>query len=103
MHCYCEAGIDEVAFFVNAILGDFISSSAPDRNAIGNLQEHFQKTGGALPEYREMAREGPDHKPLFTYQVVFNGEILGEGSGESMQLARQAAAKKALENIGEKH
>ena len=50
-----------------------------------------------------MAREGPDHKPFFTFEVVFNGEILGVGNGESIQMAKQAAAKKALENIGEKH
>jgi ribonuclease-3 len=99
---YCEAGIDEVAFFINAILGDAFSPP-PDLNAVGVLQEHFQKNGGPLPEYREVAREGPDHKPFFTYQVVFNHEILGDGSGESIQLAKQAAAKKALENIGEKH
>jgi ribonuclease-3 len=100
---YCEAGIDEVAFFVNAIIGDAISPSAPDQNVVGVLQEHFQKNGGALPEYREVARGGPDHKPFFTYQVVFNHEVLGEGSGESIQLAKQAAAKKALENTGKKH
>ena len=100
---YCEAGIDEVAFFVNAIVGNAISTSAPDQNAVGILQEHFQKKGGALPEYREVAREGPDHKPFFTYQVVFNHEVLGEGSGENIHLAKQAAAKKALENIGENH
>jgi dsRNA-specific ribonuclease len=47
-----------------------------------------------------MKRTGPDHKPVFIYQVLFNNEVLGEGSGESIQQAQQAAAQQAVQKIG---
>ena len=99
---YCEVGLDDVSYFVMTILADAISSSDPDGNAIGILQEYFQKKYRSLPTYRQMKRSGPDHKPVFIYQVLFNNEVLGEGSGESIQQAQQAAAQKALDHIGSK-
>ena len=45
-------------------------------------------------------KQGPDHKPLFTCQVFFKNDLLGEGTGDSKQLAEQAAAKRALETLG---
>jgi ribonuclease-3 len=99
---YCEVGLDDVSYFVMTILSDAISVSDPDGNAIGVLQEYFQKKYRSLPTYRQMKRSGPDHKPVFIYQVLFNNEVLGEGSGESIQQAQQAAAQKALDKIGGK-
>jgi ribonuclease III len=99
---YCEVGLDDVSYFVMTILSDAISVSDPDGNAIGVLQEYFQKRYRSLPTYRQMKCSGPDHKPVFIYQVLFNNEVLGEGSGESIQQAQQAAAQKALDKIGGK-
>jgi ribonuclease-3 len=98
---YCEVGLDDVAFFVNAIMKDSLSSYNPNQNAKGILQEYFQKKDRSdVPEYRETIRAGPDHKPIFTCQVFFRTDLLGEGTGESKQLAEQAAAKRALETLG---
>ena len=99
---YCEVGLDDVSYFVMTILADSIGSSDPDRNAIGMLQEYFQKKYRSLPTYRQMKRSGPDHKPVFIFQVLFDNEVLGEGTGESIQQAQAAAAQKALDNIGGK-
>lgn len=96
---YCELGLDEVAGFVNAIMGDSIRDYRPDENAIGALQEHFQKRTGNVPVYRETSRTGPAHKPAFTCQVLFGGTVLGEGRGENLRQAQQAAARMALERI----
>ena len=96
---YCEVGLDDVAYFVNTIMAESLNKYNPDGNAIGVLQEHFQKTYHSIPSYRQTKRTGPDHKPGFTFQVLFNNEVLGEGSGESVQLAQQAAARKALETV----
>jgi len=93
---YCEVGLDDVAYFVNTIMGDTLSRHRPDENAIGLLQEYFQKKHKSLPCYRETGRTGPDHKPFFTCQVLSDSEVLGEGSGESIQLAQQEAARQAL-------
>ena len=96
---YSEVGLDDVSYFVMTILADAISSSDPEGNAIGLLQEYFQKRYRALPTYREMRRSGPGHKPVFVYQVLFNNEVLGEGSGENIRQAQQAAAQQALDRI----
>ncbi len=98
---YCEVGLDDVAFFVNAIMKDSLMSYNPGQNAKGILQEYFQKKDRSdVPEYRETIRTGPDHKPIFTCQVFFRNDLLGEGSGETKQLAEQAAARRALETLG---
>jgi ribonuclease-3 len=98
---YCEFGLDDVAFFVNAIMSDALDSYNPNQNAKGILQEYFQKKErSAVPEYRETMKQGPDHKPFFTCQVFFKNDLLGEGTGDSKQLAEQAAAKRALETLG---
>jgi ribonuclease III len=96
---YCEVGLDDVTFFVNAIMGNVLAAHDPDGNPIGDLQEYFQKQAEPLPEYHEIERSGPDHKPAFRIQVLHDGKVLGEGSGESLPKAKQAAAKQALETI----
>jgi ribonuclease-3 len=98
---YCEVGLDDVVFFVNAIMEDALNSYNPNQNAKGILQEYFQKKDkSAVPEYRQTIRTGPDHKPVFTCQVFFRNAVMGEGTGETKQLAEQAAAKRALEILG---
>jgi ribonuclease-3 len=98
---YCEVGLDDVVFFVNAIMSDALNSYNPSQNAKGILQEYFQKKDRSdVPEYRETLKQGPDHKPVYTCHVFFRSELLGEGTGESKQLAEQAAAKRALETLG---
>lgn len=98
---YCEVGLDDVVFFVNAIMADALNSYNPSQNAKGILQEYFQKKDRSdVPEYRETLKTGPDHKPVFTCNVFFRNELLGEGTGESKQLAEQEAARRALELLG---
>ena len=101
---YCEVGLDDVAFFVNAIMEDALNSYNPNQNAKGILQEYFlKKDKSTVPEYRETMKKGPDHKPVFTCQVFYRNALLGEGTGESKQLAEQAAARRALETLGQVH
>jgi len=96
---YCEVGLDDVAYFVNTIMGDATGRYNPDENAIGVLQEYFQKTSMKVPRYREKNRTGPDHRPEFTYEVLYEDIVLGEGCGESIRQAQQAAARQALDRI----
>ena len=96
---YCEFGLDEVTGFVMAVMRDALSDDNPNRNAIGRLQEFYQKQGLALPEYREIRRKGPDHKPSFTVQVVTSDKQSFEGTGPSLADAKKDAARKALEKV----
>ncbi|MEI7856179.1 MAG: putative dsRNA-binding protein [Methanomicrobiales archaeon] len=98
---YCEVGLDDVVYFVNAMMEDALKSYNPGQNAKGILQEYFQKMDRSkVPEYRETKKTGPDHKPVFTCQVFYLDSFLGEGTGESKPLAEQAAARQALETLG---
>ncbi|MCI9512384.1 MAG: ribonuclease III [Oscillibacter sp.] len=65
------------------------------------LQELVQRQADQVLAYRMAGEAGPDHAKTFQAQVLLNGKILGEGSGHSKKEAEQAAAKSALEVLGE--
>lgn len=96
---YCEVGLDDVAYFANGALAGALAEYNPRHNAIGLLQEHFQKMGEPLPEYTLTEKSGPDHKPLFAVRVTIHGGQSFEGSGPSRAEAKKAAARKALDRV----
>lgn len=65
------------------------------------LQEIVQKNHEEMLSYRLKSESGPDHDKLFVMEVLINSNVLAEGSGHSKKLAEQAAAKAALELMGE--
>ena len=97
---YCEVGLDDVTFFVTAIMKDLIDEYNPRGNAIGLLQEYSQKRGECLPDYLEISRTGPDHRPYFTVRVRIADGRTFEGSGKTLTDARRDAAQKALDETG---
>jgi ribonuclease III len=96
---YCEVGLDDVAYFANEALGGALADYNPRHNAIGLLQEYFQKKGQELPEYSLAGQSGPDHKPLFTVRVTIPGGFSFEGSGPTRAEAKKSAARKALDHV----
>ena len=62
------------------------------------LQEVLAQ-GGRHPEYR-ISDEGPDHDKVFHAEVIVDDRLTGSGSGSSKKAAEQAAAEKALDEIG---
>jgi ribonuclease-3 len=97
---YCEVGLDDVAFFINAIMEDVLGSCDPHENVIGILQEHYQKKNKPLPVYEETGRSGPSHKPVFSVRVTLEDGKTFDGSGLSLSDARKDAARNALDGIG---
>ncbi len=63
------------------------------------LQEAAQSRGWALPEYRLVAQEGPDHEKVFTVECWVRGERLGAAQGPSKKVAEQRAAAAALASM----
>ncbi len=59
------------------------------------LQEAVQRLGISAPTYRMTGESGPDHHKVFTAQVIYGGEVAGEGVGYSKKEAEQAAAQAA--------
>ena len=59
-----------------------------------------QGAGLPAPAYRQIAREGPDHAPVFTVTVLIDGHEPLPGIGSSKQLAEREAARAMLTAIG---
>ncbi len=51
------------------------------------------------PHYRTIEAAGPDHAKLFTVAVFIGPEEVGRGTGHSKQIAAQAAAANALNQL----
>jgi len=64
------------------------------------LQEWAQGQGLALPRYTVVARNGPDHAPRFTAEVLIAGRAPAQGEGASKRIAEQAAANALLVREG---
>ncbi len=65
-----------------------------------SLQEEAQARGLPLPKYREVGASGPDHRRLWAYAVVWDGDEVARGEGVSKREAQQQAARRALVRLG---
>ena len=97
---YLDGGLTAAAAFLERELGDEIAANAV-QTVVGEdyksaLQERLQALGRPLPEYRVAAEAGPDHRKVFTIEVVVAGEVLGTASGRAKKEAEQEAARLAL-------
>jgi ribonuclease-3 len=97
---YLDGGLPAAATFLERELGAAIAAGA-HQDAVGPdyksaLQERLQASGRGLPEYRVAAASGPDHRKVFTIEVVVSGEILGTATGKAKKEAEQEAARLAL-------
>lgn len=99
---YLDGGFDEAFALVKRLYEGMLDPSAlrDTLDAKTRLQEILQKNG-SMPRYELIAAEGPPHAPVFTYRVTDGGEEMGTGQGRSKQAAQQAAARAALQKIGE--
>jgi ribonuclease III len=73
-----------------------LDAADSDYDYKSRLQERVQVGGGAMPVYRIIREDGPDHDKTFwvALKVI---DIETEGRGKSKKAAEQDAAKKALE------
>jgi ribonuclease-3 len=68
------------------------------------LQEVLRASGRPEPRYEMVGEDGPDHRKIFTMQVVVltpnnETEFSTVGNGDSKKAASQLAAQKALERL----
>ena len=104
---YLDGGLPAAAAFLERELGPAIAAGA-EQDVVGRdyksaLQERLQASGRALPEYRVAGASGPDHRKLFTIEVVVSGEILGTATGRAKKEAEQEAARMALVQLESKN
>jgi ribonuclease-3 len=100
---YLDGGISAAAAFLDRELRDAIEEGA-GQAIVGEdyksaLQERVQALGRSLPEYRVAAESGPDHRKLFTVEVMVGGETLGSATGKAKKIAEQDAARQAIDKL----
>ncbi|GAH29947.1 unnamed protein product, partial [marine sediment metagenome] len=85
----------------SAIFLDSVNSAIDSYDYKSQLQEWVQEEQGAMPYYKVVREEGPDHDKTFWISVkVFDVE--SDGQGKNKKMAEQDAARKALEKLKEK-
>lgn len=98
---FLEAGYTKARDVVRRHWGGRLDATPVDAaDAKSALQEWAQGQGLDLPDYVEIAREGPDHAPRFTSEVRIKGKKPARGEGASKRSAEQAAATALLAREG---
>lgn len=100
---YLDQGYEAAQKFIGDQLFEKIHEVVDEgswKDAKSWLQEKAQEKLSITPTYVVLNEVGPDHDKLFTVGVVFNDDIVAEGTGHSKQEAQQKAAKAALNNLG---
>ena len=96
---YLDSGLSSARAFVLRLCAGPIQEIVDDPDEInpkGQLQELLQADSTISPHYHIISQKGPDHCKTFQAQVIWRGQVLGSGSGNSKKLAETAAARDAL-------
>ena len=97
---YLDGGFEVARDVVLRLWGARIAHVDGDaRDAKTALQEWAQARGQVPPEYAEVAREGPDHAPVFTIQARLASGEAEVASAATKRQAEQAAAKALLDQV----
>lgn len=100
---YLESGLEVARWFILEQLNPYLMRiSTGDVNPDdykSKLQEIAQSIWRRTPNYQVLRESGLAHEKKFTVQVLFDDEVIGEGSGRSKKEAEQAAAAEAIEVI----
>jgi ribonuclease-3 len=100
---YLESGLEVARWFVLEQLHEFIAQISGGNVSPNDFKSKLQEVAQAIwrktPNYRIVKEYGVSHEKRFNVQVLFDDEVMGEGSGRSKKEAEQAAASDALELI----
>ncbi len=102
---YLDQGFDAVcAYFEQMIerVAPVVLNENLDRDPKSQLQEWSQARLAVTPRYRLVGAEGPDHAKTFTVEVWLGDQVAAVGAGSSKQVAEQAAARAALDELAAK-
>lgn len=94
-----DSSYDITAALVQRLFSESIELKKEDlslADAKSRLQELLQEKHNEAPTYRLEGEAGPSHKKRFSVAVLFQGQVLGVGSGSSKKEAEQRAAAAAL-------
>lgn len=101
---YLDKGLQEVQKLMEPLITPKlldIREKSLHKDAKSEFQVWAQAKFNITPHYEVVSESGPDHAKTFTVRVMVGEDDWGAGSGSSKQGAAQAAARDALEQIGE--
>lgn len=99
---YADAGFAAAREVILRHWSDRIDTVEEDaRDPKTSLQEWAQAQGHPPPVYSEIAREGPDHAPVFTIEARLETGDTAEATAASKRAAEQSAARALLERLGQ--
>ena len=96
---YLDGGFDAAFRFIETNflpLMDRLYSTASNYDYKSQLQEMVQVSHGAMPDYKIIREDGPDHDKTFCVELNVL-DIKTQGTGKNKKAAEQEAARKALE------
>ena len=96
---YVDGGLKAAKLFILKVAAEnlaTVTAEPEEINPKGKLQELLQAVAPSSPVYELLEESGPEHLKHFRCQVVWEGMILGEGSGHSKKEAEVVAAGEAL-------
>lgn len=97
---YLDGGFDAAKALVLRLWGDRIGAVETDaRDPKTSLQEWAQARGMPPPRYAQTGREGPDHQPIFTVEVVLEDGAREVARAGSKRIAEQMAARSLLARL----
>jgi ribonuclease-3 len=97
---HLDAGFAAAEKVVLRLWGDRIAEVAEDaRDPKTALQEWAQARGLKPPAYHDLAREGPDHAPLFSVEARLDDGHAARGQAASKRAAQQLAAEALLADL----
>ena len=103
---YIDSGLDAASDFISNHWATMVEETPrPPMDAKTKLQEWAQARSLALPEYTEISRDGPAHKPTFVIEASIDGHSGGrqsaQAAGTSKQRAEQEAAVALLAELSQ--
>ena len=95
---YLDAGLKTAYTFIKGLLLNDIKNYDVDdlTDYKSKLQEEIQAEHRDAVQYVTVSMTGPAHDRTFTVHVLYNGIVLGIGTGKSKKKAEEMAAKSAL-------
>jgi ribonuclease-3 len=100
---YLDGGLDSAREFILTQAHSDLAQLAEEPieiNPKGQLQELLQSISPRSPVYELISQSGPEHEKTFVVQAVWEGIVLGQGSGRSKKQAETAAALEAMKLKG---
>ncbi len=98
---YLDGGLEPARAMILRHWGPRIAEAgAQALDAKTTLQEWAQARGLKPPAYVDLAREGPDHAPLFSVEARLEDGRSASARAPSKRAAQQAAAAALLESLG---